>query len=127
MPCSLNSALISDEEVNATDEGLSRILGLTVGSNISLHFLGGALGGLLGAWMTSGQFKPVPQIIMELPPAEQQKLYKEVIGIVRSLDWIDVLQLTALIMQNADLKFLLARAVERFFIRQLGAEIKYGE
>nr|XP_020007143.1 protein C19orf12 homolog isoform X1 [Castor canadensis] len=44
---------------------------------------GGAVGGLLGAWMARGQFKPVPQILMELPPAEQQKLFNEVAAIVR--------------------------------------------
>uniref|UniRef100_A0A2K6EGH7 Chromosome 19 open reading frame 12 n=1 Tax=Propithecus coquereli TaxID=379532 RepID=A0A2K6EGH7_PROCO len=44
---------------------------------------GGAVGGLLGAWMTSGEFKSVPQIIMELPPAEQQKLFHEATAIVR--------------------------------------------
>ncbi|XP_072202755.1 protein C19orf12 homolog [Excalfactoria chinensis] len=89
--------------------------------------VGGALGGLLGAWMTSGQFKPVPQIIMELPPAKQQKLYNEVSAIIRNLDWIDIFQLTALVIGNSDLKFLLASAVERFFIRELSAQIKYEE
>ncbi|NP_001264595.2 uncharacterized protein LOC100858381 [Gallus gallus] len=89
--------------------------------------VGGALGGLLGAWMTSEQFKPVSQIIMELPPAEKQKLYKEAFAIVKNLDWIDVLELTLFVMQNADLKFLLAKTVERFFIRELSAQIKYGE
>ncbi|NXS64492.1 CS012 protein, partial [Brachypteracias leptosomus] len=62
--------------------------------------LGGALGGLLGAWMTSGQFRPVPQILLELPPAEQQKLYDEAIGILRHLDWTDVAQLIRLVMAN---------------------------
>ncbi|XP_019475285.1 protein C19orf12 homolog isoform X2 [Meleagris gallopavo] len=89
--------------------------------------LGGALGGLLGAWMTSGQFKPVPEILMELPPAEQQKLCNEAIAIVRNLDWIDIFQLTVLVMGSGDLKFLLARAVERFLVRELSAEIKYEE
>ncbi|XP_019475283.1 protein C19orf12 homolog isoform X1 [Meleagris gallopavo] len=89
--------------------------------------VGGALGGLLGAWMTSGQFKPVPEILMELPPAEQQKLCNEAIAIVRNLDWIDIFQLTVLVMGSGDLKFLLARAVERFLVRELSAEIKYEE
>ncbi|XP_042733005.1 protein C19orf12 homolog [Lagopus leucura] len=127
MPCSFNSVLISNEEVNSIDESLSRISGRIVGSNISLHFLGGALGGLLGAWMTSGHFKPVPQILMELPPAEQQKLCNEAIAIVRNIDWIDVFQLTVLVMGSGDLKFLLAKAVERFLVRELNAQIKYEE
>ncbi|XP_059524138.1 protein C19orf12 homolog [Myotis daubentonii] len=52
--------------------------------------VGSAVGGLLGAWMTSGQFKSVPQILKELPPAEQEKLRSEVTAIVRHLDWKDV-------------------------------------
>ncbi|NXN20293.1 CS012 protein, partial [Indicator maculatus] len=66
--------------------------------------LGGALGGLLGGWMTAGQFRPVPQILMELPPSEQQKLYDEAVVILRNLDWTDVAQLTALVMGNANLQ-----------------------
>ncbi|XP_015729509.1 protein C19orf12 homolog [Coturnix japonica] len=89
--------------------------------------IGGVLGGLLGAWVASGQFKPVPQIIMELPPAKQQKLYNEVIAIIRNFDWTDMVQLTALVMGNSDLKFLLTSAVEKFFIRELRAQMKYGK
>uniref|UniRef100_A0A8C3LXU1 CS012 protein n=1 Tax=Chrysolophus pictus TaxID=9089 RepID=A0A8C3LXU1_CHRPC len=89
--------------------------------------VGGAVGGLLGAWMTSGQFKPVPQILMELPPSKQQKLCNEAIAIVRNLDWFDIFQLTVLVMGNADLKLLLARAIERFLTRELRAQIEYKE
>ncbi|KAK3510222.1 hypothetical protein QTP70_030453 [Hemibagrus guttatus] len=63
--------------------------------------LGGAIGGLLGWGMTSGQFKPVPQIIMELPPQEQRKLYENVMEVLGSLDWTDVVQLIAMVMGNA--------------------------
>ncbi|XP_074149380.1 protein C19orf12 homolog isoform X2 [Sminthopsis crassicaudata] len=59
--------------------------------------VGGTVGGLLGAWMTSGQYKPIPQIIMELPPIEQQKLFNEAFAIIRDLDWTDAVQLTALL------------------------------
>lgn len=37
----------------------------------------------------SGQFKPVPQILMELPPAEQQKLFNEATAIIRHLEWTE--------------------------------------
>ncbi|MBZ3887104.1 Protein C19orf12-like protein [Sciurus carolinensis] len=50
----------------------------------------GTDGGLSGAWMTSGQFKPIPQILIELPHAEQQKLFNEATASVRHLDWIDL-------------------------------------
>ncbi|NXJ03824.1 CS012 protein, partial [Odontophorus gujanensis] len=89
--------------------------------------LGGALGGLLGAWMTSGHFKPVPQILMELPPAEQQKLYDEAMAIVRSLDCADIFQLTMFVMGSGHLQEQLVRVVANYLIRELSAEIKYGK
>ena len=54
--------------------------------------------------MTSGQFKPVPQIIMELPPAEQQKLFNEATAIIRHLEWTDAVQLTMLVMGSEALQ-----------------------
>ncbi|NXO54436.1 CS012 protein, partial [Aramus guarauna] len=89
--------------------------------------VGGAFGGLLGAWLTSGRFKPVPQILLELPPAEQQKLYDEAIVILRGLDWTDVAQLTALVMGNASLQQKLTSVLINYFAKELSAEIQYGE
>ncbi|KAL8194904.1 UNVERIFIED_CONTAM: hypothetical protein K2H54_038830 [Gekko kuhli] len=45
--------------------------------------------------MTSGQFRPIPQIIMELPPVEQQRLYDDAYAVIGNLDWTDLAQLTA--------------------------------
>ncbi|NWI69150.1 CS012 protein, partial [Todus mexicanus] len=89
--------------------------------------VGGAFGGLLGAWMTAGHFRPVAQILMELPPAEQQKLYDEAVGILRHLDWTDVAQLTALVMGNAGLQQQLTAVLFNYFSKELRAEIQYGE
>uniref|UniRef100_A0A8C8R6I6 Chromosome 19 open reading frame 12 n=1 Tax=Pelusios castaneus TaxID=367368 RepID=A0A8C8R6I6_9SAUR len=89
--------------------------------------IGGAVGGLFGAWMTAGQFKPVPQIILELPPAEQQKLYDDAFAIIRNLDWTDVAQLTALVMGNAAIQEKLAAGLITYLSRELRAEIRYGE
>ncbi|KAI6077662.1 Protein C19orf12-like protein isoform X2 [Aix galericulata] len=86
--------------------------------------VGGALGGLLGAWMNSGQFRPVPQILLELPPTEQQKLYDEAMDILKRLDWTDVVQLTALVMGNASLQQKLAGVVMNYLSRELRAEIQ---
>ena len=65
---------------------------------------GGAVGGLLGCWLASGQFKPLPQIIMELSPQQQQKLYGDVMVILGEVQWTDVAQLTALVMGNSTMK-----------------------
>ncbi|XP_078256572.1 protein C19orf12 homolog [Rhinoraja longicauda] len=86
---------------------------------------GGTLGGLLGAWMTSGQFKPVPQILMELAPNEQLMLSNEVNNIIQHLDWTDVVQLTSLVMGNVALKQQVVAAICSFFMKQLNAEVQY--
>ncbi|NXU88014.1 CS012 protein, partial [Xiphorhynchus elegans] len=89
--------------------------------------LGGAVGGLLGAWMSSGQFKPVPQILLELPPTEQQKLYNEAVDIIKHLDWTDAVQLTALVMGNAGLQQKLTAVLVSYLSKELRAQIEYGE
>lgn len=89
--------------------------------------IGGAVGGLFGAWMTAGQFKPIPQIILELSPAEQQKLYDDAFAIIRNLDWTDAAQLTALVMGNAALQQKLAAVLINYLSHELKAEIRYGE
>ncbi|XP_019499635.1 PREDICTED: protein C19orf12 homolog [Hipposideros armiger] len=66
--------------------------------------VGGIIGGVLGAWMTRGQFQSIPQILMELPPAERQKLAKEATNILRDLEWTDAGQLIRKVMANEALK-----------------------
>ncbi|POI23840.1 hypothetical protein CIB84_012413 [Bambusicola thoracicus] len=89
--------------------------------------LGGALGGLLGTWMNSAKFKPVPQILMELPSVEQQKLYIEAIAVIKSLDWSDFARLSAVVMNSHLLQLELAKLLENYFTRELSAVIKYGD
>ncbi|NWH66294.1 CS012 protein, partial [Geococcyx californianus] len=106
--------------------GATAFLGGLVGGPPGIA-VGGAFGGLLGAWMTGGQFKPVPQILAELPPAEQQKLYDEAVVILRQLDWTDIAQLTALVMGNAGLQQQLTGVLINYLSKELRAEIQYGE
>ncbi|XP_045387733.1 protein C19orf12 homolog isoform X1 [Lemur catta] len=89
--------------------------------------VGGAVGGLLGAWMASGEFKSVPQIIMELPPAEQQRLFNEATAIVRHLDWTDAVQLTALVMGSEALQQQLLAMLVTYVTKELRAEVQYGD
>ncbi|XP_007468187.1 PREDICTED: protein C19orf12 homolog [Lipotes vexillifer] len=86
--------------------------------------VGEAVGGLLGAWMTSGQFKPVPQIIMELPPPEQQKLLNEATAIVRRLEWTDAVQLTMLVMGSEALQQQLLAMLANYVTKELQAEVQ---
>jgi hypothetical protein len=64
---------------------------------------------------------------MELPPAEQQKLFNEVAAIVRNLDWMDAVQLTTLVMGSQALQQQLVAMLVNFIINGLGAEIRYDD
>lgn len=87
--------------------------------------VGGAAGGLLGCWLTSGQFKPLPQIIMELSPQEKQKLYDDLMEILGDIQWTDLAQLIALVMGNATLKQQLTAALLGYITKELQAEVHY--
>ncbi|XP_015424073.1 PREDICTED: protein C19orf12 homolog [Myotis davidii] len=77
--------------------------------------------------MTSGQFKPVPQILMELPPAEQEKLLNQVTAIVRHLEWTDAVQLTMLVMGSEALQERLLALLVGYVTKELQAEVQYGD
>ncbi|KAM9860473.1 protein C19orf12 homolog [Aulostomus maculatus] len=87
--------------------------------------VGGIVGGLLGSWLTSGQFKPLPQILMELPPAQQQKLYRDILAVLGSLNWTDAAQLIALVMGNATLQQQVTAALLNYITKELRAEVSY--
>ncbi|XP_067854058.1 protein C19orf12 homolog isoform X2 [Heptranchias perlo] len=89
--------------------------------------VGGVAGGLLGAWMTTGQFKPFPQIIMELTPNQQLKLSNDVHNIVRHLDWTDAVHLISLVMGNATLKQQVLSAIKLFVSGQLNAQVRHSD
>lgn len=86
---------------------------------------GGAVGGLLGCWLTSGQFKPLPQIIMELSPQQQQRLYSDLMAILGDIQWTDLAQLTALVLGNTTLKQQLTGAVIGYITKELQADVHY--
>ncbi|XP_018548388.1 protein C19orf12 homolog [Lates calcarifer] len=87
--------------------------------------VGGAVGGLLGSWLTSGQFRPLPQILMELPPNQRQKLYNDIMAILGNLDWMDAAQLIALVMGNATLQQQVTAALLNYVTKELRAEVRY--
>ncbi|XP_028305972.1 protein C19orf12 homolog isoform X2 [Gouania willdenowi] len=75
--------------------------------------------------MTSGQFKPLPQIIMELSPQQKQKLYNDLMVILADVQWTDVLQLTMLVMSNQAMKQQLTTALLGYVTKELQAEVHY--
>lgn len=87
--------------------------------------LGGTVGGLFGSWLTNGQFRPLPQILMELPPAQRDKLYQDISAILGNLNWTDAAQLIALVMGNATLKQQVTAALINYVTSELRAEVCY--
>ncbi|XP_037547247.1 protein C19orf12 homolog isoform X1 [Nematolebias whitei] len=84
-------------------------------------FVGGAVGSLMGGWLTRGQFRPLPQILMEMSKAEKKKLAIEVIVILGSLIWRDAAQLIALVMGNATLQQQVTATVHSYVKKNLRA------
>ncbi|KAJ3596181.1 hypothetical protein NHX12_002590 [Muraenolepis orangiensis] len=87
--------------------------------------VGGVVGGLFGWWMTSGQFKPLPQVIMELTPHQQQRLYADVSAILGNQKWTYFAQLMALVMGNATLMQRVTAALLSFISKELQAKVYY--
>ncbi|XP_016102657.1 protein C19orf12 homolog [Sinocyclocheilus grahami] len=87
--------------------------------------VGAVVGGALGGWMTSGQFKPLPEILMELSHTQQEKLYSDVMAIVGTLKWTEVAQLIAQVNGNASLHEQVLGAVLNFTKNQLKADVRY--
>lgn len=79
----------------------------------------------MGSWLTSGQFRPLPQILMELPPAEQQKLYRDVVAVLDNLNWMDAAQLITLVMGNVTLQQQVTAALLNYITKELKAEVRY--
>ncbi|CAL8350566.1 unnamed protein product [Merluccius merluccius] len=88
--------------------------------------VGGAVGGLVGCWATAGQFKPLPQVLTELTPSQQRKLYGDVMAILRNLDWTDVAQLVAMVMGNTSLQQQVMAALLNYVTKELKGEVRHG-
>lgn len=102
------------------------ILTLKVNELNTIPAVGGAVGGLMGCWATAGQFRPLPQVLMELPPGQQKKLYASVMAILSNLDWTDVAQVVALVMGNATLQQQVTAALLNYVTKELRGEVRYG-
>ncbi|XP_066051117.1 protein C19orf12 homolog isoform X1 [Chamaea fasciata] len=105
--------------------GVSAFVGAVLGGPVGI-FIGGAVGGLIG-WMTSEHFKSVPQILMELPAAEKQKLCAEVKAFIKNLQWNDARQLIYLVMKNPAVKAKVVGVLTTYLTKTLKAKIRYGE
>ncbi|NXQ27083.1 CS012 protein, partial [Alaudala cheleensis] len=118
-------AAVANSGRGALVTGASAFVGGVLGGPPGIA-VGGAVGGLIG-WMTSGQFKSVPQILLELPPAEKQKLCAEAMAVVKHLDWTDAAQLIALVMTNSTLTDKVLGVLTTYLTNELKAQLKYVE
>ncbi|XP_061620989.1 protein C19orf12 homolog [Phyllopteryx taeniolatus] len=87
--------------------------------------VGGVVGSLLAGWLSSGQFRPLPQILAELPPAQQRKLCEDVSAVLAGLNWTDAAQLVALVMGNATLQQQVVTALLNYVTKELRGEVRY--
>uniref|UniRef100_A0A669DZP8 Uncharacterized protein n=1 Tax=Oreochromis niloticus TaxID=8128 RepID=A0A669DZP8_ORENI len=65
--------------------------------------VGAAIGGIY-SWKTSDDFKPLPQILREMPPAQLDELLKSVMVILGHLKWETVEGLIDYVMKDIPLK-----------------------
>ncbi|XP_070757883.1 protein C19orf12 homolog [Enoplosus armatus] len=103
--------------------GGGAFVGGMVGGPVGMA-VGGTAGSLLG-WLSSSQFKPLPQILMELSPTQKRKLYNDVAAVLGNLDWTNAAQLVALVMGNATLQQQVTAALLSYITKELRAEVRY--
>ncbi|NXR52059.1 CS012 protein, partial [Hippolais icterina] len=68
-----------------------------------------------------------PQILMELPDAERQKLCAEATAVVKNINWTDAAHLIALVMANSSLTEKMLTVLTTYLTNELKAQIKYEE
>ncbi|XP_060132448.1 protein C19orf12 homolog [Zootoca vivipara] len=107
--------------------GLGAFFGGLLGGGPVGIAVGATVGGLLSKQMTAGQFKPVRQIIQEMPPEKQQQLYKIALRVIRDRDmeWPNVAQLMNLVMEDVAIQEQLVGVVMDYLANELKAEIKF--
>ncbi|NXW88612.1 CS012 protein, partial [Alopecoenas beccarii] len=72
----------------------------------------------------NGHLKPVPQILLELPPDKKKKLCDRAMVILCPFDWSGLSQLIALVEGNVILQQQLIALLRDYFSKELGRVIK---
>lgn len=62
---------------------------------------------------------------MELPQAEKQKLYNEVVAVLSNLAWTDAAQLVAVVMSNAALQQRVTDVLQNYIKKNVWEELRY--
>ncbi len=85
--------------------------------------VGGALGGCVAAYVSRGKFKPVSEVMAELPEEKKRQLAEAVRRIVAGFDAADAVELLALVQGNALLKAKIAQEMVTFLGSQLDVPV----
>ncbi|XP_066206259.1 protein C19orf12 homolog [Saccopteryx leptura] len=104
-----------------------KVAASTLGFCLAVGFpvAGGAVGGLLGAFVMMGRFQPVALILNNLPLAEKWKLFNKVRTIIKGLETMDAYQLTTKVNKDNNLYEALVEMLENYFTTELKARVKY--
>lgn len=84
---------------------------------------GATLGGLYGAWSTSGTFKPVYSVLQEMSPIEKERLYRSITLALGDVNMLDVAALLALIATDQVYKQQMIGAMSEYFRNEFQMEI----
>ena len=83
-------------------------------------------GGVVGsgvAYMTSNNFKPVSQVLVEMDEKQKAQLYDKCCTVIKQLDWSDTAIVLQLIMADAILTTSLLDQVTNFLNQQFQMQI----
>lgn len=62
---------------------------------------------------------------MELPQAEKQKLYDDVVAVLDNLTWTDAAQLIAVVMSNAAIQQRVTDVLQNYIKKNVWEELQY--
>ena len=106
--------------------GASCFVGGVVGGPAGLA-VGGALGGAAAAFMARDKFKPVSEVLAELPEERREALAEAVRRILGTVDAGDAVELVALVQGNALLKAKIAQEMVTFLAAQVNVPVVQGQ
>ncbi|XP_066099499.1 protein C19orf12 homolog [Saccopteryx bilineata] len=92
---------------------------------VGFPVVGGAVRGLLGAFVMMGRFQPIAVILNDLPFPEKWKLFNKVRTIIEGLETMDANQLTTKVNKDNSLYEALVEMLENYFTTELEARVKY--
>lgn len=73
----------------------------------------------MGAWVTKGKFKSVPEILLDLGQAQRAALHQHFRGTFEGVQSMDFDKLSRLVTENASMRQMAMDALRGFFNEQM--------